>query len=80
MCHVLILSHFVLLFSKDDCPLPPSSTEGKIHKNEEAASLEFEFLDQHDRFQTLMKIERGDKLSSPKKELNRVNPILCEHS
>jgi len=25
-----------------------------------------------------MKIERGDKLTSPKKESNRVNPILCD--
>jgi len=38
MCLGLIPSHFILLFLKDYCPLPPSSTEWKIHKSEEAAS------------------------------------------
>ena len=43
MCLGLILSNFVPLFLKDDCSLPPSSTEWKIHKSEEAASWKFEF-------------------------------------
>jgi len=46
--------------------------------SEEVASWEFEFLDQQDRFRTLRKIERGDKLSSLKKESNQANPILCD--
>ena len=57
ICLGLIPNHFVLLSLKDGCPLPPSSTEWKIHKSEEAATWEDEFLDQHDRFRTLMDME-----------------------
>jgi len=34
MCLELIPNHFVLIFLKDGCSLPPSSTEWHNHKNE----------------------------------------------
>ncbi|KEH21911.1 hypothetical protein MTR_7g024793 [Medicago truncatula] len=43
MCIGLIQNHFVLLLLKDDCSLPPSSTEWSIHMSEEAATWEDEF-------------------------------------
>jgi hypothetical protein len=50
MCLDLISNHFVLIFLKDGCPLPPSFTEWKNHKNEEAMTWVDGYLDQHDRF------------------------------
>jgi len=50
MCLGLIPNHFVLIFLKDGCPLPLSSTEGHNHKTEEALIWEDEYLDQHDLF------------------------------
>jgi len=78
MCLGLIRNHFVLLLLKDDCPPPPSSMEWNNHKSEEASSWEDEFLDQHDRFRTLINIERGERSLSPKKDSNQHNPILCD--
>jgi len=45
MCLELIPNHFVLIFLKDGCPLPPSSTEWHNHKNEETVTWEGEYLD-----------------------------------
>jgi len=67
VCLGLISNHFVLLSLKDDCPPPLSSTEWSIHKSEEAATWEDEFLDQHDRFRTLMEIELKERSVSQKK-------------
>ncbi|AET02411.2 hypothetical protein MTR_8g040220 [Medicago truncatula] len=78
ICLGLIPNHFVLLLLKDDCPIPQSSTEWNNHKSEEAASWKDEFLDQHDRFRTLMNIERGERSLSSKKDSNQHNPILCD--
>jgi len=50
ICLGLILNHFVIISLKDGCPLPPSSTEWKNHRSNEAATWEDEFLDQHVRF------------------------------
>jgi len=80
MCLGLILSHFILHFLKDDCTLPPSSMEWKIHKSEETESWEFEILDQHDHFRTLMKIERGEGSSSPKKIIKLRQSNFVWHS
>jgi len=77
ICLGLIPNHFVLLLLKDDWPLPPSSTEWKLHKSEEETTWEDEFLDQHDRFRTLMEIELKERPVSPKKPINQDNPILC---
>jgi len=63
---------------KDDCPLPPSSTDWSLHKSEEAATWENEFLDQKDRFRTLMEIEKEERSVSPQKETNQDNTILCD--
>ena len=52
--------------------------EWNNHRSEEASSWEDEFLDQHDRFRTLMNIERGERPLSPKKDSNQHNPILCD--
>ena len=52
----------------DGCPLPPSSTEWKLHRSEEAATWEDEFLDQHDRFRTLMDIELKERPVRPKSQ------------
>ena len=78
MCLGLIPNHFVLLLLKDNCPLPPSSTEWRIHKSEEAATWKDEFLNRQDHFRTLMKNEKGERPVSPKKETNQHNPILCD--
>jgi len=50
ICLGLIQNHFVLLLMKDDCPLPPSSTEWNNHRSGEAATWQDEFLDHYDRF------------------------------
>jgi len=50
MCLGVISNHFVLIFLKDGCPLPPSSTEWHNHKNEDAVTWEDEYLDQHELF------------------------------
>ena len=54
------------------------ATEWKLHKSEEAATWEDEFLDQHDRFRTLMEIDKGERPISPKKPTNQDNPILFD--
>ncbi|KEH19626.1 hypothetical protein MTR_8g465250 [Medicago truncatula] len=61
ICLGLISNHFVLLSLKDGCPLPPSSTEWRNHRSNEAATWDHEFLDQHDRFRTLMEIEDKER-------------------
>jgi len=76
ICLGLIPNYFVILSLKDGCPLPPSSTEWKLHKSEEAATWEDEFLDQHDRFRTLMEIELRERPVPPKKPTNQDNSIL----
>nr|ABD32303.1 Ovarian tumour, otubain, putative [Medicago truncatula] len=78
MCLGLIPNYFVLLFLKDGCPLPPSSTEWNNHKSDEASTWEFEYLDQQARFRELMKIEKGLKSPLPKKKSNQANPIFCD--
>jgi len=49
-CLGVILNHFVVIFLKDSCPLPPSSMECHNHENEDAVPWEDEYLDQHDLF------------------------------
>ena len=78
MCLDIILNHFVLIYLKDGCPLPPSSTEWHNHKNEEAMSWEDEYLDQHNLFRNLMIIENAVKPPQPKKESNKAEPILLD--
>jgi len=78
MCLGLIPDHFVLIFLKDGCPLPTSSTEWNNHKNEEALTWEDEYLDKQDRFRDLMIIENGEKPPQPKKESNEAELILCD--
>ncbi|KEH16110.1 FKBP12-interacting protein of 37 kDa-like protein, putative [Medicago truncatula] len=56
ICLGLIPNHFVILSLKDGCPLPPSSTEWRNHRSDEAKTWDYEFLDQHDRFRALMEI------------------------
>jgi len=76
ICLGLIPNHFVLLKLKDGCPSPPSSTEWRNHRSIEAATWEDDFLDQHDRFRTLMEIELPERPVPPKKPTNQDNPIL----
>jgi len=76
VCLGLIPYHFVLLSLKDGCPLPPSSTKWKKHMGNEAATWEDEFLDQHDRFRTLMEIELKERQVLPKKPTNQDIPIM----
>ena len=68
ICLGLTANHFVILSLKDGCLLPPSSTEWKLHKSEEAATWKDEFLDQHDRFQTLMETELRERPVPPKNQ------------
>ena len=78
MCLGLIPDHFVLIFLKDGCPLPTSSTEWNNHKKEDAVTWEDEYLDQHELFRKLMVIESGNKLPQPQKESNKAAPILLD--
>jgi len=78
ICLGLIPDHFVLLSLKDGCPLPPSSTEWKNHMSNEAATCEDEFLDQHNRFRTLMEIELKERPVLPKNPTNQDNPIMFD--
>ena len=78
ICLGLIPNHFVLLSLKDGCPLPPASTEWRNHRSEEAATWEDEFLDQHDRFRTLMDIELKERPVPPKEPTNEDNPIMFD--
>jgi len=78
ICLGLISNHFFLLSLKYGCPLPPSSTEWKNHLSNEAATWEDEFLDQDDRFQTLMEIELKERLVLPKNPTNQDNPIMFD--
>jgi len=73
------ISIAVLLPKKDDCSLSPSSTKWNNHKSKEAASWKDEFLDQHDRFRTLINIEIGERPLSPKKDSNQHNPGKNTH-
>jgi len=50
MCLGVILNHFVLIYLKNGCPLPPSSTEWHNHKKEDGVTWEDEYLDQHELF------------------------------
>jgi len=50
MCLGLIPNHFVLIYLKNGCPLPPSSTVWQNHKKEDAVTWEDEYLDQHELF------------------------------
>jgi len=76
MCIGVIPNHFVLIFLKDGCPLPPSSTEWHNHKKDDAVTWEDEYLDQHELFRKLMIIESGNKPPQPQKESNKAAPIL----
>jgi len=76
ICLGLIPNHFLLLSLKDGCPLPPSSTEWKNHRSNEAVTWEDEFSDQHDHFRTLLEIELRERPVPPKKPTNQDNPIL----
>ena len=68
----------MLIFLKDGCPLPPSSTEWHNHNNEETLTWEDEYLDQHDLFRKLMIIEEGNKPPQPKNESNKAEPFLLD--
>jgi len=80
ICLGLIPNHFVLLSLKNGYLLPPSFTEWKNHRSNEAATWEDEFLDQHDRFRTLMEIELRERPVPPKKPKNQDNHILLNDS
>jgi len=78
MCLGVIPNHFVLIYLKNGCPLPPSSTEWHNHKKEDAVTWEDEYLYQHELFRKLMVIESGNKPPQPQKESNKVAPILLD--
>jgi len=78
ICLGLTPNYFVLLSLKDGCPLPPSSTEWRNHRSDEAKTWDYEFLDQHDRFRTLMEIEDKERPVPPKKPTNHDNPIMFD--
>ncbi|KEH19564.1 OTU-like cysteine protease [Medicago truncatula] len=78
MCLGVIPNHFVLIYFKNGCPLPPSSTEWHNHKKEDAVTWEDEYLDQHELFRKLMAIESGNKSPKPQKESNKAAPILLD--
>jgi len=57
MCLGLIPGHFLHVYLKDDCRLPPSCMEWKNHKIGEAERWEFEFLDRQALFKDIMSME-----------------------
>ncbi|KEH39944.1 OTU-like cysteine protease [Medicago truncatula] len=78
MCLGAISNHFVLIYLKNGCPLPPSSTEWHNHKKEDVVIWKDEYLDQHELFRKLMAIESGNKPSKPQNESNKAAPILLD--
>ncbi|KEH38310.1 hypothetical protein MTR_2g067680 [Medicago truncatula] len=78
LCLGAIPNHFVLIYLKNDCPLPPSSTEWHNHKKEDVVTWEDEYLDQHELFRKLMAIESGNKPPKPQNESNKPVPILLD--
>ena len=50
----LIPNHFLHVYLKDDCPLPPTCGEWKNHKIGEAKQLEFAFMDRQALFKDHM--------------------------
>jgi len=76
MCLDLILNHFVLIFLKDGCPLPPSSTKWHNHRNEKTLTWEDEYLDQQHRFRDLMIIKRERNRPNQKKSQTKLN-LFC---
>jgi hypothetical protein len=61
---------------KYGCPIPPTCTEWKLHKKQEAETWEYAYLDRQYWFGNLMDVEKGEK--PPKKESNQVSSILCD--
>jgi len=78
MCLGVIPNHFVLIYLKNGCPLPPSYMEWHNHKKEDAVTWKDEYLDQHELFRKLMVIESGNKPPQPQKESNKAVPILLD--
>jgi len=70
----LIPNHFIHVYMKEGCPLPPSCKEWKNHKIDEAEKREFAFMDIHAFFKDLMSMEP----KPPKKPTNHLNPIYCD--
>jgi len=80
MCLGVILNHFVLIYLKNGCPLPPSSTECHNHKKEDEVTWEDEYLDQHELFRKLMVIESGKKTAATTKGVKESGAYFVGHS
>jgi len=66
MCLGLIIDHFLHVYMKEGCPIPPSCTKWKNHKIREVEKWEFAFLDRQNLFKDLM-----SKESKPQKKKNQ---------
>jgi len=75
MCLSLIPNHLVLVFLKDGCSLPPSSTEWNNHRSIDASTWEFEYLDPQARFRDLMNIEKERNRPHQKRSQTMHNPF-----
>jgi len=74
MCLDLIPGHFLHVYMKEVCLIPPSCTKWKNHKIDEAKKWEFAFFDRQALFKDLMSKE----LKPPKKLTNHLNPSYCD--
>jgi len=75
MCLGLIPKHFVHVFLRPGCPIPPTTPQWKKYKKPESQAWEDHFVARQCLFNELMDIEKGDQ---PPKETNKNDPILCD--
>jgi len=74
MCLSLIPDHFLHIFLKEGCLLPPPCGELSNNKIGEAEKWHFAFTDRQVAFKYLMSKEP----KSPKKPTNEHNPSICD--
>jgi hypothetical protein len=74
MCLGLIPDHFLHVYLKDGCPLPPSCMEWSNHKIDEAEQWKFAFMDRQSLFKDIM----SNEPKPSKKPTNHLSPIYSD--
>ncbi|KEH38088.1 hypothetical protein MTR_2g461120 [Medicago truncatula] len=75
MCIGLIPNHFLHVFLRPGCPIPPTTLKWKNYKRPESQPWEDQFVARQCLFNELMDIEKGEQ---PPKETNKNDLILCD--
>jgi len=75
MCLGLIPNHFVHVFLRHGCPIPPTTPQWKSYRKPETQAWEDHFVARQCMFNELKNIEKGDQ---PPKETNKNDPIVCD--